>query len=118
MTDVKTVGDVAKPWWLQNPTQLFSTTFFLFPALLVLSMSVKCHCQWLHLVKQICADRLLLESFNLLDIVDGVEKIPAADSNQKLIDAWKFKDVHARHYLFATIERQQQNTPQLACLYW
>ncbi|EFX65588.1 hypothetical protein DAPPUDRAFT_117135 [Daphnia pulex] len=54
--------------------------------------------------------RLLLESFNLLDIVDGVEKIPAADSNQKLIDAWKSKDVHARHYLFATIERQQQNT--------
>ena len=65
-----------------------------------------------------------------LDIVDGVEKLPATvsyrpkftskcssysctliqDTNQKLIDAWKSKDVNARHYLFATIERQQQNT--------
>ena len=74
--------------------------------------------------------RLLLESLNLLDIVDGVEKLPATvsyrpkftskcssysytliqDTNQKLIDAWKAKDVNARHFLFATIERQHQNT--------
>ncbi|KZS10312.1 Uncharacterized protein APZ42_025252 [Daphnia magna] len=74
--------------------------------------------------------RLLLESLNLLDVVDGVEKLPAAesyspkftskyssysctlkqDTNQKLIDAWKAKNVNARHYLFATIERQHQNT--------
>ncbi|KZR99015.1 Uncharacterized protein APZ42_005303, partial [Daphnia magna] len=54
--------------------------------------------------------RLLLESLNLLDIVDGVEKLPAADTNQKFIDAWKAKDVNARHYLFATIKRQHQNT--------
>jgi hypothetical protein len=36
------VGDVAKPWWLHNLTQLFSITLSLFPSLLVLSMSDEC----------------------------------------------------------------------------
>ncbi|KZS00850.1 Uncharacterized protein APZ42_002688 [Daphnia magna] len=60
--------------------------------------------------------RLLLETNGLLDVIDGVEKIPSeviverAVTNQKVIDEWKSKDLNAINYLFSFIERKQQST--------